>query len=288
LNLFTTIDARWLPYACMMIRSVRTHTPGAVRYWIIHEDIASPQQTLVTDWGTREDIDIRFVDFARQADADGSGALGGLESQAPQAPRTVFWGRYHGHLLLPADVRRVVYADVDMIAVADLSPLAAIDLQGRPVGAVEYLLPGAAKAIGLDHDEYFNNGLLVIDLETFDSAGCVRCMTAKLREGPLPIGAQCAFNFAMQGQITRLDEEWNVQGNRRVAVGGRARLVHFTGDTKPWHALAVDPLRPEVRATIHETPFPEAWEPDASLHARARLLARAGKGLLRRLLRAGG
>jgi lipopolysaccharide biosynthesis glycosyltransferase len=271
----------------MMIRSVRKRTAHPIRYWIIHEDIAAGLQTRVADWAGREKIEINFVDLARQAEADHSGVLRALESPTPRVPRAVFWGRYHGRLLLPPDVRRAIYADVDMIAMADVAPLATLDLQGHTVGAVEYSRPGAARAIGLDRDEYFNNGLLVFDLDRFDPERCVREMTMKIGQGPLPFGPQCAFNYAMQGQVARLDERWNVQGERRAGVGDRALIVHFTGDTKPWHALASDSLRPEVKALIAQTPFPEAWQPDASLATRTRLLARAGKQVFRRLLGAG-
>ncbi len=284
-NLFTTIDSRWLPYACMMIRSVRANCAGLLRYWIIHEDIAADVQALVRSWGEREGIDIGFVDFAQRARADLTGRLAGLESRLPGCSRGVYWGRYCGRFLLPNDVRRAIFADVDMVATGDMMPLAELDLEGRTVGAVEYLSAGAAEAIGLEGEASFNNGLLVFDLDQFDLDGCIQRMNAALDAEDLPFGPQSAFNHAMRGQIFRIDEQWNVQGNLRLQVGGHARLVHFTGDTKPWHVLSTDPLRPLVKSMIESTPFPEAWEPDTSLAKRARLMARTCRNVVKRIAR---
>jgi lipopolysaccharide biosynthesis glycosyltransferase len=285
MNLFTTIDASWLPYACMMIQSVRTHRAGTLRYWIIHEDISPALQEHVTAWGREQDIHITFVDFAARVSADRSGVLGGLTMPMPEYSKSVLWGRYCGRQLLPGlpdDVQRVIYADVDMIAAGDLTPLVELDLAGQSVGAVEYLTAPEAKAAGLEEEPFFNNGLLVFDLDRFDTAGCVQRMQQSMAAGRLPFGPQSAFNHAMRGQVYRIDEQWNVQGNHRVPMGDRAQLIHFTGDTKPWHMLSTDPLRPLVRSVIARTPFPEAWQPDASLAKRLRLVARACKGVFRR------
>lgn len=284
-NLFTTIDASWLPYACMMIQSVRTHRAGTVRYWIIHEDISPALQERVAAWGREQAIDIAFVDFAASVRADRSGILGGLTMPGPEHSKPVLWGRYCGRQLLPGlpdDVQRVIYADVDMMAAGDLTPLAELDLEGQAVGAVEYLTATEAKAAGLQEEPVFNNGLLVLDLDRFDTAGCVQRMKESLATGPLPFGPQSAFNHAMRGQVYRLDERWNVQGNRRGPLGDRAQLIHFTGDSKPWHMLSTDPLRPFVKSLIARTPFPEAWHPDATLAKRLRLVARACKGVFTR------
>jgi len=282
LNLFTTIDASWLPYACMMIQSVRAHRTGPLSYWIVHEDIATDLQARVIVWGERQGINIGFVDFAQSVREDRSGILSSLATPTPGYSMSVFWGRYCGRQLLPADVDRVIYADVDMLALGDLTPLAELDLQGYTVGAVEYLTAAGARQMGLAEEPFFNNGLLVVDLDRFDAGGCVRRMAEILSTGRLPFGPQSAFNHAMHGAVCAVDQRWNVQGNHRVDVGDRAQLVHFTGDTKPWHMLSIDPLRPVVKSTIAVTPFPDAWEPDASLAKRLRLVARACKGVFKR------
>lgn len=285
LNIFTTIDARWVPYACMMIRSVRDHYAGGLCYWIVHDDIPPSTQEKVRQWGCRELIDVRFVNFTELAQAEPTRFLTELGSLT-SGPWTsgyssgVNFGRYCARYFLPDHVRRAIYADVDMIAVSDISSLGAIDLQGQAVGAVRCPAPLAAQAIGVRVEEYFNNGLLVFDLDVFDERNCLRRMSEALLQDGLHFGPQCAFSFAMQGNISRLDDVWNVQGELRALVGSSAKLVHFTGPTKPWHALSVDTLRPQVKSIIESTPFPLAWQPDLTLRKKVRILARQFRGLI--------
>ena len=69
--------------------------------------------------------------------------------------------------ILPSDVDRVLYMDCDMLVLGDISELWNTNLNDNIIGAVQDQVSRKSKiAIGLDlSDDYFNAGLLLIDLK---------------------------------------------------------------------------------------------------------------------------
>lgn len=291
IRLFTTISAPWLPYACMMIRSVRERTEGDVVYRILHEDIPEEAQRLVKHWASEREIDLDFVLFEKTRLPDSVVRLMASApfSTHPRYTAVKTWGRYLGKYVLPDAFSRSVYADVDMVALKDLSPLMDMSLNGRSIGAVSYPLDHVGAELGLRDKQYVNNGLIVFEQSTFDATACISRMLKAFANKRLRFNAQCAFNVAMAGQIHLLDSSWNVQGEMRgyglqLETGGYDgwKLVHFTGDQKPWHFLSDDELRPLVKKYIKESPYPDAWEPDRTLSKNVYRLARRMRRRFRR------
>jgi lipopolysaccharide biosynthesis glycosyltransferase len=255
IELFTTIDENWLPYACMMVGSVQSKTTCSVRCWVLHENIRPRLVGRVTDWAQRRGIDFRFLDLKT------------LRLTLPVNPKysgAALWGRYLAGAVLPDCVQRCVYLDVDVMAERPIDELMSMDLGDKPIGAVLCPAPHAAHKLGLAKTEYLNNGVLVMNPRHVDGHSLVWEMDATMKAHDLVFGPQCAFSLAARGHVSVLEPKWNVQGEYRATWSRDAHIIHFTGDLKPWHYLSRDPLRDTVRQLIEATPFPEAWHPDRS------------------------
>lgn len=154
--------------------------------------------------------------------------------------------------LAPADVTRVVYLDADLIVLRDVQELWQFDLNGAPVAAVIDALIDAdefSRKWGLaDGNEYFNAGLLVIDLERVRKQKLFSAALQFLAQNieDLPFLDQDALNWACWGHWVRLPISWNVQQymampqltmfvpeTRRLGQSSPS-VVHFTGPDKPW------------------------------------------------------
>lgn len=272
MNLFTTIDEDWLPYACMMLASVRRTTSESICCWVLHENIRQAESQRVRQWAREKSIDVTFVhakDLAR------------VLPEHARWTSVALWGRYLVSEVVPSWTSRCIYLDVDMVATRPIDELMNVDLNGKPIGAVICPAPEVARRLGLSESDYFNNGLLVVDTHRFDGRACIAKMQVHLTRPDLQFGPQCAFSLAAQGEVATLEKKWNVLGEYRAKWSETAHVIHFTGDVKPWHYMSPDPMRSLVHDLIQTTPFPEAWEPDRTvgkmLRRRLRSIRKAGR-----------
>lgn len=157
--------------------------------------------------------------------------------------------------VLPSDVTRVIYLDVDVLVHGDLSILSSWPLNGHVMGAVrDRFMPSGSPQLSevLKHhnghtlDRYFNSGVLVIDVDAWrrqDIGGAVRSVLSRLGH-QLGFPDQDALNFVLLDKWVELPPAWDYLVGRRCPIpGGEAAsrlvatdgIVHFVGAKKPWH-----------------------------------------------------
>ncbi|MFP5306033.1 MAG: glycosyltransferase family 8 protein [Gammaproteobacteria bacterium] len=190
----------------------------------------------------------------------------------------VMWYR----LFLPellADASRVLYLDCDTLVVDSVQELWRTDLAGAWVAAVSNVFePGRetrARAVGLsDVRQYFNSGVLLIDLDAWRREDCAGRILALARDpaARLVWPDQDALNTVLAGRWHALHPRWNCQnslfffrhaaevfGAAQVAEATRCPgILHFEGGAlaKPWHYLCKHPLRERYRTHRAATPWP--------------------------------
>jgi lipopolysaccharide biosynthesis glycosyltransferase len=154
--------------------------------------------------------------------------------------------------LAPADCVRVIYLDADLVVAADLRGLWTKELRGRPVAAVRdgYVDPSAfASHWSLDDQgEYFNSGVLLMDLAKVREEGLfAKAIEFFAANAPnLPYPDQDALNWALWGKWRPLSWRWNQQGAPTAVRAARSSdgdgdeqgappcIYHFVGPKKPW------------------------------------------------------
>ena len=153
--------------------------------------------------------------------------------------------------VLPADISRVIYLDIDMIVTCSLAPLWQTDLQGYPCGGIED--PGVdpatfARTGGLEGEgRYFNAGMLLIDMQAARQSGFLTQALDRLiaRPGAYEFADQDALNECLWRNWLPLDSRWNHQRehlyNPERYITARKgdtipAIIHFTEAAKPWNA----------------------------------------------------
>ncbi|MGN0821936.1 MAG: glycosyltransferase family 8 protein, partial [Akkermansia sp.] len=134
------------------------------------------------------------------------------------------WVRVKGHVPVTAmlkldiagiipDEKRMLYIDGDAIVKGDLSDLFYTDLEGAPIGAVrdiggEHKLKYGER-IGVN--QYFNTGVLLIDLELFRREGAYTKMLERQRNAPEEwlCHDQDNINTFFNGRIKELECRYN-------------------------------------------------------------------------------
>jgi lipopolysaccharide biosynthesis glycosyltransferase len=199
-------------------------------------------------------------------------------AQLPDLPyNTAFGGSRANYLRLAlpdavAGAERALYLDADIVVCAPVALLAEANLDGLPVGAVRdsinpTLATGSAlpnwSDLGLTGDqEYFNSGVMVLDLaacardEIFDRAfRAVAEHSAHLR-----LWDQDALNLSVRDRWFRLPRQWNsipysalsrvpwiryraeeIQpAAELIAAENDAAIMHYVSPSKPWLGLLPD------------------------------------------------
>ena len=145
-----------------------------------------------------------------------------------------------GRFVLPGEIGttggRLLLIDSDMIVNGSLRPLFERDMDGHPLAAVHD--PGKSS-------DYFNAGLMLIDVDAFNARDLGRAAMRRLAaypERPTFLD-QDALNNVIAGDWLRLDRSWNffyaadpVKFEREDY--DQARIAHFAGP-KPWEDFGV-------------------------------------------------
>lgn len=183
--------------------------------------------------------------------------------------------------VLPEVVDRVLHLDVDLIVVDSLQSLWDEDLEGSYVAAVTNVLPPIyrerATQIGLaNDDEYFNAGVLMMNLDLMRTEGCSRSLYSYgVEHAPeLVLRDQDVLNVVLGQKRRHLHPRWNCMNavlhywESREVFGAQAieearanpAIRHFEGpgDNKPWHFMCDRPARELYASHRRETPWPRS------------------------------
>ncbi len=168
--------------------------------------------------------------------------------------------------LLPSDIPKVLYLDMDVIVEGRLDELWNQDLSGKAAAVVE---DGAPKHLGqYSPERYFNSGVMLMNLEYWRARNvkqkAIDFMTA--HQDILKFPDQDALNVVLQHDVLFQDQKWNYHLNldkkflkqalkRKVPAAKAPVLIHFNQKVKPWMYHCKHPYRSRYWALLRETTF---------------------------------
>lgn len=161
--------------------------------------------------------------------------------------------------LIPGTIEKVLYLDSDVLVLGDISRLWQLDVEHFYVLATpDDFIPDMAAADHLigcpavpeeENVEYFNAGVLVVNLAQWRQDGFSAKMWAHLRQYHqfMQYMDQDALNLAAAGRWGRLSGVWNqcvpTWERDNVVKPDPDGIIHFTGPNKPWQGTATYPAR---------------------------------------------
>lgn len=168
-------------------------------------------------------------------------------------------------LLVSRDVNRLLYLDSDMLVVSELSELYDIQLDNFPVGAVYDNYVREQPDIGIPEGEYFNSGMLIINLQEWRTQEISPKTISYLQNHPERIRYvdQCGLNFVLKGNWKRLDCKYNllysylpteISGNELMTFLSDKIIIHFTLQ-RPWEFLCKNRLRDLYWEHVRRSPL---------------------------------
>lgn len=187
----------------------------------------------------------------------------------------VTWFRLRLGQYIDKDVERILYLDCDTIVCGSLKELLDLDLCGNAIGAVKDTPWQLAEASAyLWHDsntrEYFNAGVLLIDMNGFREADVFNRAIDVLRSGQkLPFLDQDILNLVFESNWHQLPCKWNLLNGflKREYQDGSARasemregiksrvIIHYSAWQKPWMWMCENPLKKEYLKYLRLSPW---------------------------------
>lgn len=164
---------------------------------------------------------------------------------------------------LPDSEDSVLYLDCDTLVVGDLGKLALLapDLEQDSSGDSAWLAACVNESSGSHLEQhgfrpgrYFNSGVMLINLAAWRRESMSRKLANKASElfGLVPWWDQDVLNIVIEDRWVELDPEFNFTGKTLVS---QPIVVHFAGDTKPWHFGCTHPNRNDYLSFRKLTPF---------------------------------
>lgn len=163
--------------------------------------------------------------------------------------------------LFDDSVSRVLYLDCDMIVKGDVAELWNMDIAGCHLGAVENLSGHTHRKLGIPKEEYFNSGMLLINLDLWRRDRIPDAVFRFKVENPdrMALNDQCALNGVLHRKWKRLPLRWNHQkglyhGQKKLRGYDPSEIreallnpgiIHYVTDDKPWNRLRFHPLAGE-------------------------------------------
>jgi len=162
--------------------------------------------------------------------------------------------------LLP-NIDKVLYLDGDIVANTDVFELEKIDIEDYYLAAVLDQNLVFSKDLGMNEDNYFNSGFMLMNLVKWRETG----FTEKIYEyikSPKNKKNTCdqdAINYAVNGRFLRLDYEWNYlhcNHNGKVDIDTNLpKIIHYASRNKPWQFLFDLPMKNEYLQYYLKTPW---------------------------------
>lgn len=268
MNVVCAVDAGYVRHCGVMLLTLRDANPTAVLHvFVLHDGLCSDEAARLLRCleGVVDSVSLIHVDATLSRGFPVSGHM----SLATYL--RLFLGA-----ALPSTVERALFLDADMVITDSLAPLWSTPLDGRSLGAVPNPRNDAHRErLRLaDGQDYFNAGVLLVDLRAWRGRDLVAEGAAFVREHPdrVVLWDQDVLNHLFRGDWLALPPRWNAVPHWWSGAQGRVdpakglmpwregpppAVVHFagSGQIKPWHHACVHPYRERYRAFLARTPW---------------------------------
>lgn len=236
---FFSCDDNYSPYLAVTLRSLIDSSNPDVDYDIyVLETNMSEKNKEILKRMEKPNIKINYVNITNKLNKIGKK----LDDVRDYYTQTIFYRLFIAGLF--PKLHKAIYLDCDIVVLDDLVELFNTDLQGNVLGcAIDEIVANnkdfqyyVRDAIDVEPENYFNSGVLVIDLDLFRQMKIEEIFVTMVNEYSFKSVApdQDFLNYVCRDCHYVIGEEWN-----RMPIdngyNGDIRIIHYNMFMKPWH-----------------------------------------------------
>ena len=213
INIALAADNNYAQHVAVVMESILENTDEAnkVRFFLLSDAITAEKITGLQQTISGKNAELVICDLSAYKGFEKLYTSGHISKAA--------YFRLDMANILPADVQKVIYLDVDLLVLQDIAGLWNIDMQGKAIAAVpdygimasKRLMQQKHEVIGLPLDKkYFNSGVVIMDLQQWRANDYSAKVIELAATGNFPHHDQDALNKLFMYNWTELPLSWNV------------------------------------------------------------------------------
>jgi len=153
-----------------------------------------------------------------------------------------------------SEYSKIIYLDSDIVIEDDIANIFDIDLKENLLGAVmgfckedenDFLYNHVTKTLGIERKEFFNSGILVMNLDAFrKNKISEKCFSLLETRDDLYFLDQCALNICCNKKVVFLPRKWNYEWlyilTDRITENDMEEnpsIIHYASMDKPWNSV---------------------------------------------------
>lgn len=294
INIVFASDDNYAQHIAVVIASIMTKTKGKVCFFVINDNISDNKINKLKETAAVFYAEINFISVPEEKFKNVY--LSGHVSRAA-------YFRLALPDILPEDVEKAIYLDVDLLVYDDIKKLWQVDLQNIPLAAVpDYgimasgrLCRQKADVIGLPVGEkYFNSGVLIINLKEWRKENHTKQILEIINSNQFPHHDQDALNKLFMKNWLQIDLRWNIippvfnlftkillnKTFRNQAINAKRNpgIIHYAGRYKPWEFSYHQDFNDMYYKYLKQTAFADEKMPQPGKNMK-------GKSITRQLMR---
>lgn len=237
--IFYACDERFLRYGVVSLFSLMKNASKDHEYrvYFLHTDI-SPEVQEATKKLAAEHFEILFEDVSEY-----------LNSIAHKLPVRDYYSKttYYRFFIseMHQEYDKAIYIDSDTIVQGDISRLYETDVTGYCVAAcheqamvqIDVFGTYAEKVVGVDRNNFFNAGVLLINCEEFRMRFVLDRFIRLLHAYDFVVTQDEDYlNLICKDHVLFIDSRWNTEIIGEIPYPiGEAAIIHYIMFSKPWH-----------------------------------------------------
>jgi len=238
--IFFSSDNNYAPYLTVAIESIKEYANKNNFYDIIVlSENFSKDNALKVKAQETDNLKINFYDISKK--------LEGIKNELAVTLRdyytvSIFYRMFIAEVF--SNIDKALYIDADIVLNTDIAKLYFTEIGDNLVGAVsdqvvntnEIFIKYTTEVIGIRKGEYFNSGVLLMNLKKFREEKIEEKFIKMLLKYNFPTVApdQDYLNYFCRDKVTFLDEGWNIMPSVSGGYQGEIKLIHFNMYAKPW------------------------------------------------------
>lgn len=177
---------------------------------------------------------------------------------------------------LPENLDKILYLDSDLVVVSSLQKLYELDISEYYIAAYATQSRTFKQRLSLNNNLYFNSGVMLINLQKWreDEIGEKAIDFVEKNPDVIKNWDQDALNKVIDGQILKLDRQWNLlvdlgreKNKRQMTIDQQnqlkeANIIHYVGSSKPWYFWINNPKKSIYWSYLEQS----LWSP-SQLHS---------------------
>lgn len=236
---FFAADDNYVPFLAVTLQSIKAHISPENEYkiYVLHAGVERSSVEKIKVFES-EGFSVDFVDVT-----DRLAVLSG-ELQLRDYYSCATYYRIFIAGMFP-EYQKAIYLDCDIVVRCDLAVFYAVDLADNYVAAVPDGAVGAVpefrtytkETLGIDAENYFNAGVLLLNLDVLRKEDFYGKFSTILKQYKFSVAQdQDYLNAICRGRVRFLDDEWNA-----MPIGSESqklqdpKIIHYNLTMKPWH-----------------------------------------------------